>query len=171
MPKHVHKRYISQRAYWTMCKYDLNRYIYILQVPTWQIERCGTCMCCPSCRSTLVNPIHVQNARSINFWFTRRHRQPRTWMNGHDRFACILQNARGAFLITDRNTWYILIPYTPSINTWERQRNVKVHQKGRKSCYKSRGNAIFNWRVVYPRIVMPTKSCTMDLMPDLDIAV
>lgn len=70
-------------------------------------------------------------------------------MNGHDRFACILQNARGAFLITDRNTL----------------------MKGRKSCYKSRGNAIFNWRVVYPRIVMPTKSCTMDLMPDLDMAV
>jgi len=29
--------------------------------------------------------------------------------------------------------------------------------------YGSQGNAIFNWRVVYPRIVMPTKSCTMDL--------
>ncbi|CAE7313563.1 Ttll11 [Symbiodinium sp. CCMP2592] len=27
----------------------------------------------------------------------------------------------------------------------------------------STGNAIFNWRIVYPRIVMPTKSCTMDL--------
>ncbi|CAJ1448425.1 unnamed protein product [Effrenium voratum] len=27
----------------------------------------------------------------------------------------------------------------------------------------STGNAIFNWRVVYPRIVMPTKSCTLDL--------
>lgn len=89
-------------------------------------------------------------------------------MNGHDRLACILQNTRGAFLITDRNT---LIPYIPSINNWERQRNVKVHQKGRKTCYKSRGNAIFNWRVVYPRIVMPTKSCTMDLMPGLDMAV
>jgi len=29
--------------------------------------------------------------------------------------------------------------------------------------YASTGNAIFNWRIVYPRIVMPTKSCTMDL--------
>ena len=29
------------------------------------------------------------------------------------------------------------------------------------------GNAIFNWRIVYPRIVMPTKSCTMDLMLSL----
>ncbi|CAK9046149.1 unnamed protein product [Durusdinium trenchii] len=29
--------------------------------------------------------------------------------------------------------------------------------------YGAPGNAIFNWRVVYPRIVMPTKSCTMDL--------
>ncbi|CAL1157277.1 unnamed protein product [Cladocopium goreaui] len=29
--------------------------------------------------------------------------------------------------------------------------------------FGSTGNAIFNWRIVYPRIVMPTKSCTMDL--------
>eukprot|EP00913_Durusdinium_trenchii_P027571 g25861.t1 len=33
--------------------------------------------------------------------------------------------------------------------------------------YGAPGNAIFNWRVVYPRIVMPTKSCTMDLMPGI----
>ena len=29
----------------------------------------------------------------------------------------------------------------------------------------STGNAIFNWRVVYPRIVMPTKSCTLEPGP------
>lgn len=29
--------------------------------------------------------------------------------------------------------------------------------------FGSTGNAIFNWRIVNPRIVMPTKSCTMDL--------
>ena len=32
------------------------------------------------------------------------------------------------------------------------------------NCSSCSGNAIFNWRIVYPRIVMPTKSCTMDLM-------
>jgi len=25
------------------------------------------------------------------------------------------------------------------------------------------GNAVFNWRIVYPNIVMPTKSCTLDM--------
>jgi len=29
--------------------------------------------------------------------------------------------------------------------------------------YGSTGPAIFNWRVVFPRIVMPTQSCTMDM--------
>jgi len=26
------------------------------------------------------------------------------------------------------------------------------------------GNAVFNWRIVYPRIEMPTRSCTMDIL-------
>jgi len=29
--------------------------------------------------------------------------------------------------------------------------------------YGSTGPAVYNWRIVYPRIVMPTKSCTMDM--------
>ena len=33
----------------------------------------------------------------------------------------------------------------------------------RSSQQRAVTEAIFNWRIVYPRIVMPTKSCTMDL--------